>query len=405
MYNISVLENGIRIVTEHMHSVRSVAIGAWLPVGTRYEQKKKMGMAHLLEHMLFKGTRQRTAYDIAVCLESLGGQLNGFTERELTCIYAIVLEDNLDDAVDLLADLLLNSLFDPSHIETEKQIILEEIRNLQDSPEDLVQEYLLETVFGNHPLGFSALGSARSVQSITRDEIHRFYKDYYTAGELVISAAGAVQHDMLTARIQTALERWKAGPPAAPDPFRTSPPGEKAISASVSQSHIAMGSPLCGYGDPRKFHCILLNTYMGAGMSSHLFQVLREYQGLAYAVYSYLDFWSDTGLWTVYAGTSAENRQQVIDTVRRALERISGTGLAGNELERLKQQIVRGLILGYEDPVRRMSRIAKMAHYRQPYLSIEQVSGLIQDLQNDALIETMKSLDIQNRLYLTVIEP
>ncbi len=372
-YRKTRLDSGLRVVTESMPWIRSVSIGVWINTGSRHETARTGGISHLLEHMAFKGTGRRTSYEIAVSLESLGGHLNAFTEKEFTCFCALVLDEHLEQAVDVLADIVQHPLIRPSDLKSEKGIIQEEIRNVQDTPEDLIHERFVETVFPRHPLGAPILGAPSALRAIRREDLVRYRKSRYTFANCIISAAGNVDHRRLCRLIDARFRDLGDGRPAKPVPPAAGKARTRTVRAPISQGHVCTGAPGVSYTDGRKFPLLILDTYFGGGMSSRLFQKLREEQGLSYSVYSFLDFWSDSGLWGVYASTAPETLDRACEAIRAETRLLIGEGMPAAELERVKSQIIGNLLLTYEDCGHRMSRLAKMEAYTGSYTPIERV--------------------------------
>jgi predicted Zn-dependent peptidase len=390
-YNKTALSNGIRVVSETVPGARSVAVGLWMLSGSR-DETEPAGIAHFLEHMVFKGTTRRNAYDIAVSLESLGGQLNAFTEREFTCFYAHLLGENLPEAVDVLADLVQNPRFDPPDIDNEKQVVIEEIRGLEDAPEDWVQELFLETAFDGHPLGRSVLGTMKSLRGADRDDLETFRTHHYTSDNCLVAAAGNLEHDRLVELVHNHLSGLplKADkPPRTPARFHGAK--NKTRRAPVGQAHLALGASGFPYNEPRKFALIVLNAMLAGGMSSRLFQRLREREGLAYAVYSMLDFWADAGLVSVYAGSSAENASRIQDEIHDEIDILCRDADAEGTV-RTRTQVARGLELSLENTGSRMNRLAKMEAYTGRFTPIEEVIREVEAVTPEAVRETARTL-------------
>jgi predicted Zn-dependent peptidase len=401
----TVLPGGLRVVSERMRGVRSVAIGVWVCAGSRHERAGQGGIAHLLEHMLFKGTRTRTAFDIATSLESVGGHLNAFTEREFTCFYAVVLDENIDLAVDVIADAVQHSVLSRADLENEKRIVYEEIKNLEDNPEDTVHEAFLHFVFGDHPLGLSTLGSVDSIRRLTKPDLRAHHQNRYIPQNVIVAAAGCLDHDRLAGRVQ---RRFRDLPKGRPEPNRAvtfGPPGTTSFHRSVKQAHLVTGMPAYAYTDPKKFALIVLDVYLGGGMASRLFQNLREKQALSYAVYSFLDFWSDTGLWGVYAGTSPNLTARAKACVERELAMVMNRGIPNHALRRIKAQITRSTVLMLEDPSSRMNRLAKMEAYAGHYTRIEDVIRRIASVTAGEVRQTAQDLLGSEKRFTVLLEP
>lgn len=401
----TVLSNGIRIVSEKMDGVRSVSIGVWIHAGSRQETRKRNGVSHFLEHMLFKGTRSRTTFEIATSLESLGGHLNAFTEREFTCCFAVVLDENLPEAIDVLADVVQHPLLNLRDIENEKRIVFEEIKNVEDTPEEYLQEYFLQAVFPNHSLGFSTLGTFDSVGGIRRSDLAAYRKAYYINENIIVSAAGNLEHGVLVRLIERALRDLPSGKRKANPPARFGESISKTIHRPTTQTHILTAMPAYGYMDLKKFSLIVLDAYLGGGMSSRLFQNIRENQGLAYSVYSFIDFWADAGLWGVYTGTSPKLARKASESIEHEFEELLSRGMSEHDLNRLKNQITGNLLLTLEDPSSRMNRLAKMEAYANQYTSVDGVLSKIRNVSLDDVRQAAVEILGKNKRFTVVMEP
>ena len=401
----TILDNGIRIVSEKIDYGQSVSLGVWIATGSRNESKDLNGISHLLEHMIFKGTSSRSAYEIATSLESLGGSLNAFTDREFTCFYATVLEENLSQAVDVLGDIIQNAVLDENDLFNEKCIIFEEIKELEDTPEDFVQDSLVQLIFDDHSLGLSTLGSYESVEKIKRDDIVEYKKKFYTPNNIIVAAAGRVNHDFLVELVQQFFQSFPQRPSTFLEPFKLGNVTFKKINSSIKQTHITKGTLAYSYNDPRKYPLMVLNTVLGGGMSSRLFQDLREKQGLAYSVYSLVDLWSDTGLWSVYIGTSPQNSEKVLQLINEELNKVYETGISAVELKRTKSQLKGNFILNMEDISSRMNRLAKMELYSQNYIPIDEVVSRVEAVSQEDIRSLAHELLDRGKIYTAIIEP
>ncbi|HEY8416693.1 MAG TPA: pitrilysin family protein [Limnochordales bacterium] len=369
----AVLPSGLRVITERVPGVRSVAVGIWVPAGSRDEAPEQSGIAHFVEHMLFKGTRRRSARDIAEAIDATGGQLNAFTTKETTCYYARVLDEHLPLALDILADMLLESTFRPEDLVRERDVIVEEIRLVEDTPEDLVHDLFEKALFGAHPLARPVLGSEETVSGCTRQDLLQFVETHYTPGDLVIAAAGSVDHDALVAMVGKLFDgpaRSNGAP--GPVPFSYQPAYVMAERDS-EQVHLCVGVPALPRNHPQRFALHLLDTLLGGGMSSRLFQELRENRGLVYSTYSYHSGYRDTGVLGVYAGTSPDKAAEVLDLIRCELAAVHRGGISAEELDRAKQQTKGALVLSLENTTARMNRLGRSELDGQPYLSPRQL--------------------------------
>lgn len=378
--------SGLRVVTERMPGVRSASLGIWVLAGSRDEAPKISGSSHFLEHLLFKGTATRSARDIAEAFDAVGGDINAFTAKEYTCYYVRVLDRDLEMAVDHLADMLQHSLIRSADLDGERQVILEEINMHEDSPEDLVHDVFTEALWPDHPLGRPVLGTVATIGAATRSSVNRFYKRHYVPGNFVVAAAGNVQHEELLGLL---ADRMEAGRPlangaastwnlrAAGHPPRAS--GARLVRRrKTEQAHICLGTDGLARADPDRFAFLVVNTALGGGMSSRLFQEVRERRGLAYSVYSYHSQYTEAGIFTAYAGTTPARAEQVIGLLRGELEDVATGGLTEEEFERAKGHVKGSLVLSLEDPGGRMSRLGKSEIAHGEILSVNQTLARIE---------------------------
>jgi predicted Zn-dependent peptidase len=385
----TVLPGGLRVVTEFLPSVRSVALGIWVGVGSRDEDQAHAGATHYLEHLLFKGTRQRTALDISAAMDAVGGELNAFTGKEYTCYYARVLDADLPLAIDVLSDMVTSSLIQPKDVDAERNVVLEEIAMNEDDPGDTVHEAFTAQLFGDTPLGRPVLGTVGSINSITRDQIWEHYAARYTAPHLVVAAAGNLDHDAVVARVRAAfagaLEVTSGEAPAAPRLRKSdgvlwegygpsAGSGLKLVSRPIEQANLVLGCEGLARTDQRRFALGVLNAALGGGMSSRLFQEVREKRGLAYSVYSFTSQHADTGMWGLYAGCLPSKADEVLSICVAEVAKVVDKGLTDAELDRGKGQVRGGMVLGLEDPSSRMTRLGKS---ELVYPDLEPVDELI----------------------------
>jgi predicted Zn-dependent peptidase len=369
----TVLPGGLRVVTEFLPAVRSVALGIWVGVGSRDEDIPHAGATHYLEHLLFKGTRKRSALDISAEMDAVGGEMNAFTAKEYTCYYARVLDADLPLAVDVLSDMVTSSLISPKDVDAERGVVLEEIAMNEDDPSDTVHEAFTTQLFGDTPLGRPILGTVESINAITRDQINEHYVARYTPPHLVISAAGNLDHDAVVAWVQAAfadvLPDFAGQSPAAPrlrdagglwDGYGPAAgTGVKLVSRPIEQANLVLGCEGLSRTDDRRFALAVLNAALGGGMSSRLFQEVREKRGLAYSVYSFASQHADTGMWGVYAGCLPSKADEVLSICAAEVAKVVDEGLDDAELDRGKGQVRGGIVLGLEDPSSRMTRLGK----------------------------------------------
>jgi predicted Zn-dependent peptidase len=388
----TVLPGGLRVVTEFLPAVRSVAFGIWVGVGSRDEDEEHAGATHYLEHLLFKGTRRRTALEISSAMDAIGGEMNAFTAKEYTCYYARVLDADLPLAVDVLSDMVTSSLIMPKDVDAERNVVLEEIAMNDDEPSDTVHEAFTAKLFGDTPLGRPILGTADSINAITREQIVEHYQARYTPDQLVVAAAGNLDHAMMTELVRQAfgpaLDR--AAEPAGPR-LNGSHSGSGAgfgagttlISRGIEQANLVLGCEALARTDDRRFALGVLNSAFGGGMSSRLFQEIREKRGLAYSVYSFSAQHADTGMWGIYVGCLPSKADEVLAICTEEIARVVEDGLTDAELARGKGQVRGSIVLGLEDPSSRMSRLGKSELVYPRLEPVEEVLASIDAVTHD----------------------
>lgn len=372
---VTTLAEGTRVITERVPGVRSVAVGFWIGTGSRHERAPVAGASHFLEHLLFKGTRRRSARDIAEVIDAVGGELNAFTAKEHTCAYVRCLDRDLPLAIDVLADMVTGSRIRSADVEAEREVVVEEIHSHLDTPDDLVHSVFSEAVFGAHPLGREVLGDEATIRGLSRDQLNRWYRRQYAPSNVVVAVAGDVVHDDVVAEVAAALEGWQAD---APRPVARRRPGRIGQALAVrsrptEQTHVVLGGLGIARDDPRRHAAHVLNEALGGGMSSRLFQEVRERRGLAYTVFSYLSLHAEGGTFGVYAGTAPERADAVLDVVVAELERAAVDGLGAEELARAKGALSGALVLGMEDTGSRMSRLGKSLVTGTPLISLDEL--------------------------------
>ena len=388
----TVLPGGLRVITEHLPSVRSAAFGIWAGVGSCDEDLAHAGATHYLEHLLFKGTGRRTALEISAALDAVGGELNAFTGKEYTCYYARVLDVDLPLAIDVLSDMVTGSLIEPKDVDAERGVILEEIAMNDDDPADTVHEAFAAQLFGDTPLGRPILGTVGSINAITREQISGHYRARYTPPSLVVAAAGSVNHEAVVASVREAFGGALAAP-AAPAQPRLGGLGEalpggagrgvRLVSRGIEQANLVLGCEGLSRNDDRRFALGVLNAALGGGMSSRLFQEVREKRGLAYSVYSFASQHAETGLWGVYVGCLPAKADEVLAICQDEIAKAVTSGLTDAELERGKGQLRGSIVLGLEDPSSRMSRLGK-AELVYPRLEpVEEILASIEAVTHD----------------------
>jgi predicted Zn-dependent peptidase len=404
-YQKTVLDNGIKVITEEIPYLKSVSIGVWVNTGSRDEQPHENGISHFIEHLLFKGTERRTAFDIAKEIDSVGGTLNAFTGREYTCFYAKVIDRNLPLAIDLLSDIFLHSLMDPNDVEKERMVILQEIKMVEDTPDDYIHDLFNRVCWGDHPLGFPIFGTSELVQSFNRDQVYQFLKDNYLPKRIIICAAGNLRHqevvDSIGATFGEIPKSDKLWQRVKPHSISTS----NIRRRELEQVHFCLGTKGLEYNHSLRFASYLLNTVLGGGMSSRLFQEIRENRGLAYSVYSYLPSYIDSGLVVVYAGTNGNSFQEVIDLVLKEFNRLKTERFKKEELETAKEQLKGNLLLSLESSDNLMTRLAKNEIYLGSYMPVERVIKGIDEVDEEGVRHLAETIFDEQFFCLTVLGP
>lgn len=366
-------DNGVTVLSESLPGVRSVAVGIWVQTASAHEARHKMGISHLLEHMVFKGTERRSARDIALELESRGGALDAYTARDHTAYQARILDEDLPRALDVLTDLVRNPMLRAGDLELERKVILEEISTVEDTPDDLVFDIHHETLWPSHPYGYAILGTRETVGGLSTDDLRTLHERAYHPRHVVIAAAGQLNHEVLLKLV--AKCGWLTLPPG-PDPLAIEPvpPAErvtKRVRRDTQQTHVVLGTDAFPHRDPRRGALVVLNTVLGGGMSSRLFQRVREELGLAYSVYAFQSFYRATGITGVYVGTHPRTADAAVDVIREELRRIAREGLSARELAEAQQQVKGGLTLSLEPVPARMYRLAGCALNDEPYQTLD----------------------------------
>ncbi len=404
MYKKEYLENDLPVVMESLKNMRSFVLGIWVKVGSRNELPEQNGISHFLEHMFFKGTKKRTAKDIAFEIDALGGELNAFTARETTTFYVKVLDEYIEKGLDLLSDLFLNSTFPEEDIEKEKKIIKEEIKMIEDTPDDYIHDLFNQTIWGNSGLGQPVLGRRETIKSFTRDDLVSHVKKYYGTKDIVISCAGNFDHDYLIDRLNKNLGNLRRG--SEPERGMLSEFTKKVnvINKQLSEAHFCLGIKGIPQASKERYSLLALNTILGAGVSSRLFQEIREKRGLSYSIYSFISSYLDTGIWGVYAGVSRKKVREVIELILEELHGLKDT-ISDKELEHAKSQLKGNIILGLESTSSRMNNIARQEIYYGKYHSPKEIMNEIDSLQLGQLQELAGNLITKEFLSLTVYGP
>jgi predicted Zn-dependent peptidase len=367
------LPGGLVVLTEEMPGLRSASIGIWVRSGPVDEAPEEMGVSHLLEHMVFKGTRRRTSREIALVLERLGGSLDAYTTREHTSYQARVLDEHIDLGLDVLADLVLEPQLRPDDLELEREVVLEEISTVEDTPDDLVFDLHAELLWGQHPYGYSILGSRDTVSRLGTDDLRRVHERRYHRGNLVIAAAGHVVHDPFVERVAETFSQARDGSRNGTTPAPARQPARiERVERSSAQTHVVFGAPTFGHSDARRYALVLLSNAFGGGMSSRLFQRIREELGLAYAVYSFQSFYRLAGMSGIYVGTRPEGAERAELAIREELAKLAADGLTDDELDDAKGQVKGQIVISLESSSARLHRLAGTALFDEPFRTMEE---------------------------------
>jgi predicted Zn-dependent peptidase len=381
-----VLSNGIRVVTERMPHVRSVSVGVWIGTGSREEAPEDTGISHFIEHMVFKGTKNRTAEQIARSVDSIGGGLDAFTSKELVSYNVKVLDEHLPEAFDVVCDLVRNPLFDSRDIEKEKGVVLEELKMEVDNPEYLIHEIFSSHFWKGHALGRSILGTKQSIRSFNRDKIERYYRQHYAPANILVTAAGNLSHRTLTKLVEDQFGdlKHRAVRPANGRPRPHAPMIFKNKN-SLEQVHVYVGVPSIAMPDESRYVCYILNALLGGGMSSRLFQNIREKQGLAYTVYSDLAMYHDAGWMLIYAGTSLKSADKVVKSIVHELSEVTDKLVPPDELRRAKDHLKGSFVLGLESTSSRMANLARQELYFQRFFTLDEMLERIEGVSAEEI--------------------
>src|SRR5664280_2790822 len=399
-----VLPNGLTILTEEMDHIRSVSIGIWVKNGSRHEESPVNGISHFIEHMVFKGTTTRNAEAIAREVDSIGGNMDAFTGKEMVCFNVKILDEHVPVAMDVLSDMVLNPVFDSKEIDREKGVILEEIKMDEDNPDYLVHEIFTQNFYKDHPLGKPILGTKETVKRFDQDAIHGFYPAKFAPGNLIISAAGNVNHEEFVELLRQGFGQL----PAGSNGWHDSPPKVHSRiilrnKKSLEQVQICVGVPSYRISDERRYVSYILNTLLGGGMSSRLFQNVREKQGLVYSIFSELNPFRDTGLLSVYAGTSRESTPKVVQSIVNEFRQLKLNPITEEELKRAKDQLKGSLMLSLESSTARMSNLARQEMYYDRFLGMDEIIERIQAVTVESILVSANELFQPDRIAVTVL--
>lgn len=395
----------MRVITERISGVRSAALGIWVNVGSRNEHPADNGISHFIEHMAFKGTSSRSALDIARTIEKGGGYVNAFTGKELTCFYVHVLDERLPVALEILADILRDSLYDPAELEKEKQVILDEIRDHEDMPDDVAHEQFVKSLFAPHPLAMPILGPPENVRAFTRERLLEFMRKHYLPGRIVVAAAGNIRHERILRQVEQALDFRRNGRTLKDKSVGKLKAALERSGRSIQQAHMVIGTRGLPYADRSRFTLTVLNTVLGGGMSSRLFQNIRERHGVAYSIYSFADTLRDTGLWGIYLATDKSRVDRARELVLDELRTIREQPVPADELAGVKLQIKGNLMLGLENVSSRMMRLARMELYLGRFHTLDDVAAQIDAVTSRKVRELAERMLQERNLVTTIVEP
>lgn len=406
LVNKTKLDNGLTIVTETIPSVRSVSVGIWVKIGSRYETKKQAGVTHFLEHMLFKGTENRSAFDLVSQVESRGGFMNAFTSNEYTAYYIRCLDSELESALDILADMVLNPLLPKDEIEKEKKVVIEEMKMYRDSPDDYVFESFIKQIFKPHPLSVPIIGSETTVNAFSQDLLKSFVSDYYKSDNLIVSVAGNISHDKVVSVIDKLFSKHSSG--TVKQEFDRLPnyePTKIKLTKKIEQTHLVLGKRGLSSSHEDRFKLLLMNMLLGGGMSSRLHQNVREKYGYCYSIHSTIQSFYDTGLFAIYTGTDIEYVDHLKELIFNELDKLVSNPIDKVELSNAKTQLKGMLLLGQESTSNRMTRLAKSEMYYERYVPLNEIELEIEKVSPDILLDFSKDFLNKEQFTETVLVP
>ncbi len=405
MYRKDTLTNGIRVVSETLPKSRSISIGVWVKVGSRHEPQELGGVSHFIEHMFFKGTQKRTVKDIAIEMDALGGEMNAFTSQETTTYYTKVLDEHLPAAIDILSDILLASRFDQVEMEKERKVILEEIKGVEDTPDDYIHELFTNTVWPDNPLGRPILGTKDTIKAMGHKDLLAYIESNYSPKEIVISVAGNFEHARLIELLNASFGRLSRPGTSKQE---TTPAFSHAVNVrkkQLEQVQVCLGCKGLHYTHEDRYVITALNTVLGSGMSSRLFQEVREQNALVYTIYSYMTSYRDTGLLTIYAGTDPSNALEAIRLVVKEMKKIKEEGITPAEEARIRTQIKGSLVLSLESSSSHMSRLARQEIYFGKYISIDDIIKGVEKVTAEQVQRMARQLFTPENISLSILGP
>ena len=405
MYRKSTLDNGLRIVSESIPYMSSVSLGIFVGTGSRSELPPEQGVSHFIEHLMFKGTQKRSARDIAEMVDDVGGQLNAATDRENTCYYIKVLPEHLGLGMDILSDMLLHSKFAESDVEKERQVVLEEISLYEDSPDELIHDLHMNSLWPGHALGRNILGTRETIGDMSRQTIVDYTMRHYVPDNVVIAAAGNLTHEQLVEQVRLYWDDVKGAYPRLTDSAPVFATGRLLQEKDIEQIHICLGTPGVAHDSPEFYSSHVLNTILGGGVSSRLFQSIREEKGLAYSVCSYPSSFRDAGLLTIYTGVSPDNSLEVMEIIYSIIGDIQANGVRADEMQRAKEQLKAGLMFSLESSSSRMSRLGRAEISAREYLSPEKLAAKVDGVSLQQLFELSQPLYRRDSTCFTALGP
>lgn len=402
-YKKTILHNGVTLITETMADVRSVAMGIVVGAGSGLEKDPVAGISHFIEHMAFKGTKKRSAFDIASQLDAVGGKMNASTGKELTTYYAVTLDKHMDIAVDVLSDIFLNSIYDRKEMELEKGVVLEEIKMYEDTPDELIHDFFNEVIYHGHPLGRTIIGHEKSVRALSRENIIDYIKELYTPDNTIIALAGNIKHEDAVKMIEPAFSAMSGKLPALKKHEPTIKKAEKLKHKKTEQVHMCLGTDGPSQNSDDRYAFSVLDVVLGGSMSSRLFQEVREKRGMAYSIYSYNGALKDCGLYVVYAGTSKENFPKVVGLTIEEFNKVKKNGITKEEMLRAKEHLKGSLVLGLESTASRMGYLARCIFYYGKIITVNEIFNDIDKVTHDDIIRVANKYIKDEHLTLTAI--
>lgn len=405
-YRKTVLPNGLRVVSEKTPHIRSISAGVWIEVGSRDEEPLTNGISHMIEHMVFKGTTHRSVREISQSIESVGGYLNAFTSKEHTCYYARVLDEYTELALDVLSDLAQHPTFPPKEFEKEKGVVIEELKNAEDDPDDIIHDYFEKSIYGSHPMGFPVIGTEQTLRSMKRDDLVSYRSRHYTPSKIVVAAAGNIDHDRLVDLSAKYFAGTRNG--VAPGP-RKRPSIQKPqvveLEKPIQQAHVCLGTSAYSIRSKHRYPLLVLNTLLGDGMSSRLFQNIREKYGFAYSVYSFVNMLSDTGTFGAYIGTDKSHIQASIELIHAELEKLRNKPVSKAELQRTKAQLKGSMMLSLESIPNRMMRLGSSELYFNELTALDSIIKHIDAVNVDEIQTLARELFAEGRFSRVAFIP